>query len=135
MPALDVPTPTCMQNLAPTLSSMMSMRKMPLLLLTKWLKVNTSLSMSLHRSLRTFYTTFSAGGKAVVAVCSAEDGDKIVQIALEKFGGVHVLVANAGVIRDKSFQAMTEQEWDDVLAVHLRYSLSSLFPEYLLTII
>jgi multifunctional beta-oxidation protein len=34
-----------------------------------------------------------------------------------------VLVANAGVIRDKSFQGMTEQDWDLVLAVHLRYSL------------
>jgi multifunctional beta-oxidation protein len=61
-----------------------------------------------------------AEGKAVAAVCSAEDGDKIVQIAVKKFGGVHVLVANAGILRDKSFQAMTEQEWDIVLAVHLR---------------
>ncbi|PPQ99137.1 hypothetical protein CVT24_009327 [Panaeolus cyanescens] len=62
----------------------------------------------------------SAGGKAVAAICSAEDADKIVQIALEKFGGVHVLIANAGILRDKSFQAMTEQEWDIVVAVHLR---------------
>ena len=46
------------------------------------------------------------------------------QVAVEKFGGVHVLVANAGVLRDKSFQAMTEQEWDLVIAVHLRYVLS-----------
>ncbi|KAK0450141.1 multifunctional beta-oxidation protein [Armillaria borealis] len=61
-----------------------------------------------------------AGGKAVAAVHSAEDGDAIVKVALEKFGGVHVLVANAGVLRDKSFQAMTEQEWDLVLAVHLQ---------------
>jgi multifunctional beta-oxidation protein len=38
-----------------------------------------------------------------------------------KFGGVHVLVANAGILRDKSFLAMTEKEWDDVLAVHLRF--------------
>ena len=45
------------------------------------------------------------------------------QIAVEKFGGVHVLVANAGILRDKSFQAMTEQEWDLVMAVHLRYVL------------
>jgi len=61
-----------------------------------------------------------AGGKAAAAVCSAEDGDAIVKVALEKFGGVHVLVANAGILRDKSFLAMTEQEWDIVLAVHLR---------------
>jgi len=61
-----------------------------------------------------------AGGKAVAAVCSVEDADKIVKIALEKFGSVHVLVANAGILRDKSFVALTEQEWDLVLAVHLR---------------
>jgi multifunctional beta-oxidation protein len=61
-----------------------------------------------------------AGGKAIAAICSAEDGDKIVQVALENFSGVHVLVANAGILRDKSLQSMTEQEWDIVLAVHLR---------------
>jgi multifunctional beta-oxidation protein len=61
-----------------------------------------------------------AGGRAAAAICSVEEADKIVQIAVKKFGGVHVLVANAGILRDKSFQAMTEQEWDIVLAVHLR---------------
>ncbi|KAJ2922422.1 hypothetical protein H1R20_g14685, partial [Candolleomyces eurysporus] len=61
-----------------------------------------------------------AGGKAAAAICSAEDGDKIVAVALEKFGGVHVLVANAGILRDKSFQSMTKPEWDIVLQVHLR---------------
>ena len=83
--------------------------------------------MSLDRLLRIFRITFLAGGKAAAVICSAEDGDKIVQAALEKFGGVHVLVANAGIIRDKSFQAMTEQEWDLVLAVHLRYVLVVFF--------
>ncbi|KAG5652324.1 hypothetical protein H0H81_005392 [Sphagnurus paluster] len=61
-----------------------------------------------------------AGGKAAAAICSAEDGEAIVKVALEKFGGVHVLIANAGILRDKSFAAMTEQEWDAVVAVHLR---------------
>lgn len=65
-----------------------------------------------------------AGGKAITAVSSAEDGDKIARIALEKFGSVHVLVANAGILRDKSFQAMSEKEWDQVLAVHLRLVFS-----------
>jgi multifunctional beta-oxidation protein len=63
---------------------------------------------------------FIAGGKAVPAVCSAEDGEAIVKTALDAFGGVHVLVANAGVLRDRSFTAMSEQEWDLVVAVHLR---------------
>lgn len=61
-----------------------------------------------------------AGGKAVAAVASAEDGEKIVQTALDAFGTIHVLVANAGILRDKSFAAMTETEWDQVMAVHLR---------------
>ncbi|KAJ4495040.1 peroxisomal hydratase-dehydrogenase-epimerase [Lentinula edodes] len=61
-----------------------------------------------------------AGGKATTAVCSAEDGETIVKAALDNFGGVHILVANAGILRDKSFTAMSEQEWDIVLAVHLR---------------
>ena len=63
---------------------------------------------------------FIAGGKAAAAVASAEDGEGIVKVALEKFGGVHILVANAGILRDKSFTAMIEKEWDDVIAVHLR---------------
>ncbi|GJE96600.1 multifunctional beta-oxidation protein [Phanerochaete sordida] len=61
-----------------------------------------------------------AGGKAAAAVGSVEDGEALVKVALEKFGGIHVLVANAGILRDKSFTAMTEQEWDQVMAVHLR---------------
>lgn len=68
-------------------------------------------------------TGYPVGGKAIAVICSAEDGDKIVQAAVEKFGTVHALVANAGILRDKSFQAMTEQEWDLVMAVHLRFVL------------
>jgi multifunctional beta-oxidation protein len=54
-------------------------------------------------------------------VCSAEDGDGIVKVALDRFGAVHVLIANAGILRDKSFASMSEKEWDQVVAVHLRY--------------
>ena len=64
--------------------------------------------------------TFSAGGKAVPAVFSAEDGEAVVKVALDTFGGVHALVANAGILRDKSFAVMSEKEWDDVIAVHLK---------------
>ncbi|KAJ7034987.1 peroxisomal hydratase-dehydrogenase-epimerase [Mycena alexandri] len=61
-----------------------------------------------------------AGGKATAVICSAEDGEAIVKGALEKFGSVHVLIANAGILRDKSFLAMSEQEWDLVQQIHLR---------------
>ncbi|KAI0346127.1 peroxisomal hydratase-dehydrogenase-epimerase [Trametopsis cervina] len=60
-----------------------------------------------------------AGGKAVAAIFSAEEGEAIVKVALETFGGVHILVANAGVLRDKSFASLTDPEWDLVLGVHL----------------
>ncbi|EIW57317.1 multifunctional beta-oxidation protein [Trametes versicolor FP-101664 SS1] len=62
-----------------------------------------------------------AGGKAVAAVASAEDGEGIVKAALDTFGGVHVLVANAGVARPSAFEKLSEKDWDEVLAVHLRY--------------
>jgi multifunctional beta-oxidation protein len=62
-----------------------------------------------------------AGGSAAPAVCSAEEGDEIVKVALDRFGAVHVLIANAGILRDKSFMGMNEKDWDQVIAVHLRY--------------
>ncbi|WWC69102.1 uncharacterized protein I206_103038 [Kwoniella pini CBS 10737] len=62
----------------------------------------------------------AVGGKAVTAVCSAEDGDAIVKAAVEAFGTVHVLVANAGILRDKAFVNMDEKMWDQVIQVHLR---------------
>ncbi|KAI5452980.1 hypothetical protein NCC49_006513 [Naganishia albida] len=62
----------------------------------------------------------AAGGKAIAAPFSAEDGEAIVKAAVDAFGTVHVLIANAGILRDKSFQAMTAAEWDAVIAVHLK---------------
>ena len=60
-------------------------------------------------------------------VCSTEDGDALVKAALDAFGDIHILVANAGILRDKSFTAMTDQEWDAVMAVHLWYFPVSFF--------
>ncbi|WVR05503.1 hypothetical protein IAU60_002521 [Kwoniella sp. DSM 27419] len=62
----------------------------------------------------------AAGGQAVAAVCSAEDGDAIVKAAVDAFGTVHVLIANAGILRDKAFVNMDEKMWDQVIQVHLR---------------
>lgn len=65
-------------------------------------------------------TILIAGGNAVAAVCSAEEGDAIVKAAVDAFGTVHVLIANAGILRDKAFVNMDEKMWDQVIAVHLR---------------
>lgn len=60
------------------------------------------------------------GGQAVGDKHSVEDGDAVVATAVKAFGTVHVIVNNAGILRDKSFQGMTDQQWDQVFAVHLR---------------
>ncbi|HYW93593.1 MAG TPA: SDR family oxidoreductase [Gammaproteobacteria bacterium] len=65
----------------------------------------------------------TAGGTAVASydsVTEMDNAQKIVQTALDTFGGVHALVNNAGILRDKSFAKMSEQDWDMVHKVHLR---------------
>ncbi len=44
----------------------------------------------------------------------------LIESALSKFGDLHVLVNNAGILRDRMLVSMTEQEWDAVIAVHLK---------------
>ncbi|KAL8277253.1 hypothetical protein RQP46_010322 [Phenoliferia psychrophenolica] len=65
-----------------------------------------------------------AGGKAAAAVGSTEDGEKIVKLATDAFGSLHVVVCNAGILRDKSFLALTDAEWQIVVDVHLRGTYS-----------
>ena len=63
------------------------------------------------------------GGRAVASfdtVATMEGGLNIVDAAMDHFGKVDILINNAGILRDRSFMKMTEQEWDDVIAVHLK---------------
>ncbi|KAI8588220.1 peroxisomal hydratase-dehydrogenase-epimerase [Geranomyces variabilis] len=62
----------------------------------------------------------AAGGKAVANYDSVEDGDKVVQTAIDAFGRVDIIVNNAGILRDKSFTRMTDLDWDLIQRVHLR---------------
>lgn len=64
----------------------------------------------------------SAGGIAVANYDSVEDGDKIVQTALDNFGQVDILVNNAGILRDRSFARISDTDWDLIHRVHLRGS-------------
>jgi NAD(P)-dependent dehydrogenase (short-subunit alcohol dehydrogenase family) len=67
------------------------------------------------------------GGQAVAntdSVASWEGGRRVVQAALDQFGGIDILVNNAGILRDRMFFKMTEEEWDTVLDVHLKGTVS-----------
>ncbi|MFO0685916.1 MAG: SDR family NAD(P)-dependent oxidoreductase [Sandaracinus sp.] len=62
----------------------------------------------------------AAGGTAVANYDSVEDGDKIIKTAVDAFGRIDVLINNAGILRDVSFQKMTEADWDLVYRVHVK---------------
>jgi NAD(P)-dependent dehydrogenase (short-subunit alcohol dehydrogenase family) len=64
----------------------------------------------------------SAGGTAVAnhdSVASAEGGAAIVQTALDAFGRIDGVIANAGILRDRAFHKMTNEDFDAVIRVHL----------------
>jgi NAD(P)-dependent dehydrogenase (short-subunit alcohol dehydrogenase family) len=63
-----------------------------------------------------------AGGKAVASVADVSDhgaAEVMVRSAVEHFGRLDVLVNVAGILRDRMVFTMSEQEWDDVIRVHL----------------
>ena len=65
------------------------------------------------------------GGEAEMNGLNVIDGGPdIVKHAMEKWGRVDVIVNNAGIIRDKSFTKMTEENFDIILKVHLRGTYS-----------
>ncbi len=65
----------------------------------------------------------AAGGKAIPHygdVSKMETGQDLVQTALREFGRVDILINNAGILRDRMLHKMSEEEWDLVIAVHLK---------------
>ncbi|MGH3517289.1 MAG: 3-oxoacyl-ACP reductase [Haloechinothrix sp.] len=64
-----------------------------------------------------------AGGKAMLVtgdIGERATADALTQAAVEHFGGLHILVNNAGMVRDRMLFNMSDEEWDTVLRVHLR---------------
>ena len=65
----------------------------------------------------------AAGGEAVAHVgdvSSLADSAAMVQLAIDTFGGLDVLINNAGILRDRMLFSMSEEEWDSVIKVHLK---------------
>ncbi len=65
----------------------------------------------------------AAGGEAVANHDDVTDwagAERLITTALEAFGDLHVLVNNAGILRDRMLVNMTEDEWDAVIKVHLK---------------
>jgi NAD(P)-dependent dehydrogenase (short-subunit alcohol dehydrogenase family) len=64
-----------------------------------------------------------AGGKAVTSLADVSDhgaAEGLIAGAVEQFGRLDVLVNVAGILRDRMVFTMSEQEWDDVIRVHLK---------------
>lgn len=63
------------------------------------------------------------GGKAVVSghdVADWEQAKALIELATGTFGGLDILINNAGILRDRLFANMSEEEWDAVIRVHLK---------------
>ena len=71
----------------------------------------------------------AAGGRAAAnstPVGSFANAEKIVQAAVDAFGGVDILVNNAGILRDRTLLKMAPEEWQAVIDVHLTGTFSCL---------
>jgi NAD(P)-dependent dehydrogenase (short-subunit alcohol dehydrogenase family) len=68
-------------------------------------------------------TIRSAGGQAVASpesVATMAGGRGLVELALKEFGDLHIVVCCAGILRERMIFNMSEEEWDAVIAVHLK---------------
>jgi NAD(P)-dependent dehydrogenase (short-subunit alcohol dehydrogenase family) len=69
----------------------------------------------------------AAGGQAIVDGGSVADwgaAHKMVEAAVNAFGRIDIVINNAGILRDVMFHRMSEPEFDDVVAVHLKGSFN-----------
>jgi NAD(P)-dependent dehydrogenase (short-subunit alcohol dehydrogenase family) len=69
------------------------------------------------------------GGKAVANTANVADYEgagSIIKQALDEFGRLDILVNNAGILRDRMIFNMSEDEWDIVLAVHLKGTFNTI---------
>lgn len=74
-----------------------------------------------------------AGGEAVAnynGVDTHEGGEAIVKTALDTWGKIDIVIANAGILRDRAFHNLTEEDWDKIFAVHVKGSFNVIQPAF-----
>jgi NAD(P)-dependent dehydrogenase (short-subunit alcohol dehydrogenase family) len=77
----------------------------------------------------------AAGGNAIAntdSVATVEGGESIVTACVDSFGRIDILINVAGILRDRMIFNMSEQEWDDVIAVHLHGQYHTIKPASIL---
>src|SRR3989454_9319199 len=73
------------------------------------------------------------GGQAIAngdSVADFKAAQRIVQCALDTFGKLNIVVNNAGILRDRMIFNMAEEDWDAVIAVHLKGTFSQCRPAW-----
>lgn len=66
------------------------------------------------------HNTTPQAGKAIANTDSVTDGDKIIEAAIKEFGRVDIVINNAGILRDLTFQKMTDKDWDIIFDIHVK---------------
>ena len=59
------------------------------------------------------------GGEAVGNKADVQNGEAVVKTAIDTYGRIDILINNAGILRDKAFANMTDDQWDIIHKVHL----------------
>ena len=66
-----------------------------------------------------------AGGVAVANYNAVQEGEKIIQTAIDNFGRVDVLINNAGILRDITLRNMKDEDWDVIMDVHVHGTMKT----------
>jgi len=65
------------------------------------------------------------GGIAVANYDAVQNGERIVQTAIDNFGGVDILINNAGILRDVTLRNMKNEDWDIIMEVHVHGAMKT----------
>ena len=79
--------------------------------------------INLETAEETVSEIIAKDGRAVANnsdITNYQQAGSMVQLALDTFSGLDVIINNAGITRDRMFTSLSEQEWDDVVRVHLK---------------